>query len=60
MCYRYLQRNECIKGDKLYKIVEHYFPNRMDMKVMICDFGEGRAERQRVCLGGIGKGMRVW
>lgn len=48
------------KGDKLYRTVEHYFPNRMDMKVMICDFGDGRAERQEVCLGDIEKGMRVW
>ncbi|KAI3317618.1 hypothetical protein HD806DRAFT_514603 [Xylariaceae sp. AK1471] len=39
--------------EKLYRCVNHYFPSRMDLTVLICDFGEGRAEQHRVRLGDI-------
>jgi hypothetical protein len=41
---------------KLYRSIDHYFPPRSDMKVIICDFGEGRSERNEVRLGDIEKG----
>jgi hypothetical protein len=42
--------------EKLHRAVNHLFPSRMDMKVTICDFGEGRAHRQDVRLGDLEKG----
>ncbi|KAI0875958.1 hypothetical protein GGS24DRAFT_488982 [Hypoxylon argillaceum] len=39
--------------EKLYRCVNHYFPPRMDLTVLVCDFGEGRAEQHRVRLGDI-------
>ncbi|KAI0023918.1 hypothetical protein F4780DRAFT_684919 [Xylariomycetidae sp. FL0641] len=40
---------------KLYRAIDHYFPPRMEMRVIVCDFGEGRAERREVLLGDIEK-----
>lgn len=33
--------------------IDNHFPARMEMKVSVCDFGAGRAERREVCLGDI-------
>ena len=41
---------------KLYRSIDHYFPPRSDMKVIICDFGDGRAERNEVRLGDLERG----
>lgn len=36
--------------------IDYFFPPRMEKKVMVCDFGHGRAERKEVRLGDIEKG----
>lgn len=41
---------------KLHCSINHFFSPRSDMKVIICDFGEGRAERNEVRLGDIERG----
>jgi hypothetical protein len=41
---------------KLYPCVSHFFPPRFDLKVTVCDFGDGRAERKEVRLGDIEQG----
>jgi hypothetical protein len=43
---------------KLYHSINHFFPPRSEMKVIVCDFGEGRAERNEVRLGDIERGKR--
>lgn len=45
-------------GQKLYRSINHFFPPRSQMKVIICDFGDSRAERNEVHLGSIERGKR--
>jgi hypothetical protein len=46
---------------KLYHSINHFFPPRLEMKVIVCDFGEGRAERNEVRMGDIERGKReLW
>ena len=41
---------------KLYRSINHFFPPRSQMKVLICDFGADKAERNEVRLGDIERG----
>ena len=43
----------------LYPVINHFFPPRSEIVVIICDFGEGRAERKEVRLGDIEVGECV-
>lgn len=43
--------------EKLFRSIDHFFPPRSDIRVTICDFGDGRAARQHVRLGDIERGM---
>jgi hypothetical protein len=43
---------------KLYHSINHFFPPRSEIKVIVCDFGEGRAERNEVRMGDIERGKR--
>jgi hypothetical protein len=46
---------------KLYHSINHFFPPRLEMRVIVCDFGEGRAERNEVRMGDIERGTReLW
>ncbi|KAL8739425.1 MAG: hypothetical protein Q9190_007774 [Brigantiaea leucoxantha] len=38
---------------ELIDLARHYYPSRADLKVQICDFGPGRAERTEITLGQI-------
>ena len=42
---------------KLFRSIDHFFPPRSNIRVTICDFGDGRAERQEIRLGDIERGM---
>jgi hypothetical protein len=42
--------------EKLYGAINHFFPPRSDIRVTVCDFGPGRAERKEVRLGDVEKG----
>ncbi|KAL8962656.1 MAG: hypothetical protein Q9193_000974 [Seirophora villosa] len=37
--------------DDLLGLAQHYYPARADLKVQVCDFGLGRAERTEISLG---------
>lgn len=37
----------------IYSSISHFFPPRMDIQVIVCDFGDNRAERHEVPLGDI-------
>lgn len=37
--------------DELVGLARHYYPARADLKVQVCDFGLGRAERTEITLG---------
>ncbi|KAL8990174.1 MAG: hypothetical protein Q9177_001108 [Variospora cf. flavescens] len=39
--------------DDLLGLAQHYYPARADLKVQVCDFGLGRAERTEITLGQI-------
>ncbi|KAL8866196.1 MAG: hypothetical protein Q9174_006444, partial [Haloplaca sp. 1 TL-2023] len=39
--------------DDLVSLARHYYPARADLKVQVCDFGLGRAERTEITLGQI-------
>ncbi|KAL8772056.1 MAG: hypothetical protein Q9209_002722 [Squamulea sp. 1 TL-2023] len=39
--------------DELIGLARHYYPARADLKVQVCDFGLGRAERTEITLGQI-------
>ncbi|KAL9006684.1 MAG: hypothetical protein Q9188_000558 [Gyalolechia gomerana] len=39
--------------EELVKLAQHYYPARADVKVQICDFGVGRAERTEIIIGQI-------
>ncbi|KAL8705938.1 MAG: hypothetical protein Q9201_000993 [Fulgogasparrea decipioides] len=39
--------------DDLIGLARHYYPARADLKVQVCDFGLGRAERTEITLGQI-------
>ena len=36
---------------ELIDLARHYYPGRADLKVQVCDFGVGRAERTEISLG---------
>ncbi|KAL8698603.1 MAG: hypothetical protein Q9224_001780 [Gallowayella concinna] len=40
-------------NDELIGLARHYYPARADLKVQVCDFGLGRAERTEISLGQI-------
>ena len=37
--------------DELVQLAQHYYPPRGQVKVQVCDFGEGRAEHTEITLG---------
>ena len=37
--------------EELVKLAQHYYPPRGQLKVQVCDFGEGRAEHKEITLG---------
>ncbi|KAL8720978.1 MAG: hypothetical protein Q9225_002260 [Loekoesia sp. 1 TL-2023] len=37
--------------DDLIRLAQHYYPARANVKVQVCDFGLGRAERTEITLG---------
>ncbi|KAL8839581.1 MAG: hypothetical protein Q9170_001685 [Blastenia crenularia] len=39
--------------EELIRLAQHYYPARADVKVQVCDFGIGRAERTEITLGRI-------
>ncbi|KAL8944271.1 MAG: hypothetical protein Q9216_000566 [Gyalolechia sp. 2 TL-2023] len=39
--------------EDLVRLVQHYYPARADVKVQVCDFGIGRAERTEITVGQI-------
>ncbi|KAL8710215.1 MAG: hypothetical protein Q9220_005146 [cf. Caloplaca sp. 1 TL-2023] len=39
--------------EELVALAQHYYPGRADLKVQVCDFGYGRAERNEISLGQI-------
>lgn len=39
------------KHEELVKLAKHYYPPRGELKVHVCDFGEGRAEHTEITLG---------
>ncbi|KAH5379501.1 hypothetical protein HBI49_018820 [Parastagonospora nodorum] len=43
---------------KLLNTIHHFFPPRADIKVVVCDFGDGRAQQQSVRLGDLEKEFR--
>lgn len=45
--------------DRLYRAINYFFPPRSDIKITVCDFGPGRAERKQVRLGDIEEGMTI-
>ncbi|EAT88315.2 hypothetical protein SNOG_04555 [Parastagonospora nodorum SN15] len=42
---------------KLLNTIHHFFPPRADIKVVVCDFGDGRAQQQSVRLGDLEKAL---
>ena len=44
---------------KLHPTINHFFSPRMDISVIVCDFGDGVAERHEVRLGDIERGEIV-
>lgn len=59
-------RNSLPPEPKLYRTIDHFFSPRMDIRVTVCDFGAGVAERHEVRLGDIERGefllelFRMW
>ncbi|KAI4248411.1 MAG: hypothetical protein L6R40_000970 [Gallowayella cf. fulva] len=47
------RRPDLPSTDELVGLARHYYPARADLKVQVCDFGLGRAERNEICLGQI-------
>ncbi|KAL8853448.1 MAG: hypothetical protein Q9221_001765 [Calogaya cf. arnoldii] len=47
------RRPDLPSKDELIQLARHYYPARADLKVQICDFGLGRAERNEITLGQI-------
>ncbi|KAI4186950.1 MAG: hypothetical protein L6R41_003145 [Letrouitia leprolyta] len=39
--------------EELVRLAQHYYPARADVKVQVCDFGVGRAERTEITIGQI-------
>ena len=39
------------KHEELIQLAKHYYPPRGELKVHVCDFGEGRAEHAEITLG---------
>jgi len=40
----------------VFRSIDHFFPPRSDIRVVVCDFGDGKAMRQEVRLGDIQQG----
>ncbi|KAL8812163.1 MAG: hypothetical protein Q9200_001243 [Gallowayella weberi] len=47
------RRPDIPSKDELISLARHYYPARADLKVQVCDFGLGRAERTEISLGQI-------
>ncbi|KAL8862290.1 MAG: hypothetical protein Q9178_001299 [Gyalolechia marmorata] len=47
------RRPQLPSKDELIGLARHYYPARADLKVQVCDFGLGRAERNEITLGQI-------
>lgn len=41
------------KHEELVKLAKHYYPPRGELKVHVCDFGQGRAEHTEIALGDV-------
>ena len=39
--------------EELVRLAKHYYPPRGELKVHVCDFGEGRAEHSEITLGDV-------
>ncbi|KAI4252371.1 MAG: hypothetical protein L6R42_007993, partial [Xanthoria sp. 1 TBL-2021] len=47
------RRPDLPSKEELIGLARHYYPARADLKVQVCDFGLGRAERNEITLGQI-------
>ena len=47
------KRSPLPKHEELIKLAKHYYPPRGELKVHLCDFGEGRAEQTEIKLGDV-------
>ncbi|KAI4282529.1 MAG: hypothetical protein L6R38_002873 [Xanthoria sp. 2 TBL-2021] len=47
------RRPDLPSKDELIGLARHYYPARADLKIQVCDFGLGRAERNEITLGQI-------
>ncbi len=45
------KREPLPRMEELVKLAHHYYPPRGQLKVQVCDFGEGRAEHKEITLG---------
>lgn len=51
-----LQRPACPDEQELLSLAFYFFPPRAQLKVIVCDYGDGRFERFEENLGNIGSG----
>ena len=47
------KRQPLPNSKELVKLAQHYYPPRGQLKVHVCDFGEGRAEHKEITLGDV-------
>ena len=51
LAFNSYNREPLPRTEELVKLVQHYYPPRGQLKVQVCDFGEGRAEHKEITLG---------
>ncbi|KAI4209467.1 MAG: hypothetical protein LQ351_007598 [Letrouitia transgressa] len=57
LLFRRFRRPPLPSTTELMSLAQHYYPARADLKVEVCDFGPGRAERTEISLGQV---EEVW
>lgn len=55
--FTFCQRPIPPRPEKLIALAKYHYPPRGDLKVYVCDFGEGRFEKEEVALGCVEKCM---